>query len=132
MSESRDTNNVEVVHEESDVNVSAIMRYGVGLVVIAAVAHVFLWWLLGVYQRQDAAAQTQVYPMAAGQQDRLPPAPRLQQNPQEELHDLRARQKALLEGYSWANKEAGIARIPIEDAMAIVVERGLPTRETAK
>jgi hypothetical protein len=35
MSESRDTNNVEVVHEESDVNVSAIMRYGVGLVVIA-------------------------------------------------------------------------------------------------
>jgi hypothetical protein len=70
--------------------------------------------------------------MAAGQQDRLPPAPRFQQNPQEELQDLRARQKALLEGYGWANREAGIARIPIEDAMAIVVERGLPTRETAK
>jgi hypothetical protein len=124
--------NVEVVHEESDVNVGAIVRYGVGLVVVAAVVHLFLWWLLGVYERQNDRAQTQVYPMAAGQRDRLPPSPRFQENPQEELQELRAKQKALLEGYGWVNKEAGVARIPIEDAMKIVVERGLPVREGAK
>jgi hypothetical protein len=132
MSELRDADNVEVVHEESDVNVGAILRYGVGLLVLAAVVHVFLWWLLGVYERQHERAQTQVYPMAAGQQDRLPPTPRLQQNPQQELQELRAKQKALLEGYSWVNKESGLARIPIEDAMKIVVARGLPAREAAK
>ena len=123
---------VEVVHEESDVNVSAILRYGVGLFLIAAVVHLFLWWLLGVYEHRNERAQTQAYPMAASQQDRLPPAPRFQQDPQQELQDLRARQKALLEGYGWANKEAGVVRIPIEEAMRIVVERGLPARETAK
>jgi len=132
MSELRETDNVEVVHEESDVNVGAILRYGVGLFVVAVVAHVFLWWLLGVYERQDARAQTQVYPLAAGQQNRLPPAPRFQRNPQEEMESLRARQKALLEGYGWMNRGAGIARIPIEDAMKMVVERGLPVREAAK
>ena len=126
------TDNVDVVHEESDVNVGAIMRYGASLLAVAVVAHVFLWWLLGTYERQHERAQTQVYPMAAGQQDRLPPSPRLQDNPQQELQDLRAKQEALLEGFGWVNKEAGVARIPIEDAMKMVVERGLPVREGPK
>jgi hypothetical protein len=133
MSELRNgADNVDVVHEESDVNVSAIIRYGIGLLVIAAVLHVFLWWLQGTYSRQSQRAQTQVYPLASGQQDRLPPSPRFQENPQQELQDLRAKQKALLDGYGWVNKDAGVARIPIEDAMKIVVERGVPAREAAK
>ncbi len=124
--------NVEVVHEESDVNVAAIIRFGIGLLLIGAFIHVFLWWLQGTYSRQNQRAQTQVYPLAAGQQDRLPPSPRFQENPQQELQDLRAKQKARLEGYDWVNKEGGVARIPIEDAMKMVVERGLPAREAAK
>jgi hypothetical protein len=132
MSALRNQDNVEIVHEESDVNVSAIIRYGVGLAVVAAIVHVFLWWLLGIYEGQHDRARTQAYPMAAGQQDRLPPAPRFQENPQQELQELRAKQKALLEGYGWVNKESGVARIPIEDAMKMVVEQGLPVREAAK
>lgn len=124
--------NVEVVHEESDVNVGAIFRYGIGLFAVAVIVHVFLWWLLGVYERQNQRAQTQAFPMAIGQGDRLPPAPRLQDNPQQELQELRARQKTLLEGYAWVNKEAGVVRIPIEEAMRMVVERGLPSREAEK
>jgi|SRR5688500_3526743 len=133
MSELREEpDNPEIVHEESDVNVGAILRYGAGLLGIALVVHVFLWWLMGVYERQDERAQTQVYPMAAGQQDRLPPFPRFQTNPQQELRDLRAKQRAVLDGYGWVDKDAGVARIPIEDAMRMVVERGLPTREAKK
>jgi len=132
MYESPDPDNVEVVHAESDVNVGAIIRFGTGLFVVALVVHVFLWWLFGVYQRQNQRAQTQAYPMAAGQQNRLPPSPRFQENPQQELRELRAKQKALLEGYGWVNKEAGIARIPIEEAMKIVIQRGVPAREAAK
>ena len=133
MSELRNgQDNVEVVHEESDVNVAAIIRYGIALLVIGVLIHVLLWWLQGTYSRQNQRAQTQVYPLAAGQQDRLPPSPRFQDNPQQELQDLRAKQKALLEGYGWVNKEGGIARIPIEDAMKMVVERGVPVREATK
>jgi hypothetical protein len=68
--------------------------------------------------------------MAAGQQDQLPPEPRLQNNPQQELRELKARQYGILEGYGWVNKEAGVAHIPIADAMRAVVQRGLPARET--
>ena len=133
MSELRDNpDNVDIVHEESDVNVGAIIRYGIGLLVVGAFVHVFLWWLLGSYERQHERAQTQVYPLAAGQRDRLPPFPRFQENPQQELQELSGKQKAQLEGYGWVDREAGVARIPIEDAMKLVIERGLPTREAAK
>jgi len=124
--------NPEVVHEESDVNVRAILGYGAGLVVVAIVVHVFLFWLQGFYATRTARAQTTVYPMAVGQQDQLPPEPRLQGHPQQELRDLRAKQQSLLTGYGWVNKEAGVARIPIEEAMRIVVDRGLPAREAGK
>ena len=124
--------NPEIVHEESDVNVGAIFRYGIGLAVVALVVHVFLWWLLGVYERQQNGSQTQAFPMATGQRNRLPPAPRLQENPQQELQDLRMKQRGVLEGYSWVDKQAGTARIPIEDAMKIVIQRGLPVREAQK
>ena len=132
MYESPDPDNVKVVHEESDVNVGAIIRYGIGLLLVGAVVHVFLWWLLGTYERQNERAQTQLYPLAAGQGDRLPPFPRFQENPQQELQELRAKQKAQLESYGWVDKETGVARIPIEEAMKMVIERGLPTREAAK
>jgi hypothetical protein len=129
---SADHDNPDVVHEESDVNVGAILRYGAGLLVVGLIVHVFLWWLVGAYERQHERTQTQVYPMAAGQQDRLPPEPRLQNTPQQDMSALRTKQEALLNEYGWVNKEAGIARIPIEEAMRMVVERGLPSRETAK
>jgi hypothetical protein len=128
-SHSPEVDNPEVVHEESDVNVSAVLRFGLALAVVAAIVHVLLFWLVGVFERQYHRAQTQVYPMAAGQQDRLPPGPRLQDNPQEDLRSLRSRQDAHLREYGWVDKDAGIARIPIEEAMRIVVQKGLPARQ---
>ena len=124
--------NPAVVHEESDVDVRTIIGYGIALAVVAVVVHLFLWWLQSLYATQTERAQTIRYPLAAGQQDQLPPAPRLQDNPQQDLRDLRGRQQSLLDGYGWVNKEAGVARIPIEEAMRITVERGLPSREAPK
>ena len=127
-----DGDNPEVVHEESDVNVRAILGFGVGLAVLAVFVHFFLWWLLGAYNRQAERTQTRVYPLAAGQQEPAAAGPRLQNNPQQDMRELRAKQEALLKEYAWVNRDSGIARIPIEEAMRILVERGLPTKEAAK
>jgi hypothetical protein len=132
MPESRNADNPEVVHEESDVNVSAILGFGLGLLVIGAVAHVLLWWLLAVYHGQAERAQTRAYPLAAGREEQRVPGPRLQEYPLQEMRELRRRQEALLRGYAWVNREGGMARIPIEDAMRIVVDRGLPVRNATK
>lgn len=42
------------------------------------------------------------------------------------LRELRAAKTALLTEYDWVDPLSGIARIPIDRAMAIVEERGLP------
>ena len=132
MSEPHNLDNLEVAHEESDVNVRAILGWGLGLAALALVVHVFLWWLIGLYERQAERADTRAYPLAAGQQDVLPPEPRLQTTPQEDMRRLHDTQRARLQGHEWINRDAGIARIPIDDAMRITVERGLPTREADK
>jgi hypothetical protein len=69
------------------------------------------------------------FPLAAGQESRLPPEPRLQTNPRQDLRDLRSAEDTVLTGYGWVDKNAGIARIPIGEAMKLTVERGLPARQ---
>ena len=124
--------NPGIAHEESDVNVRAIFGFGIALAVLAVIVHVFLWWLQGFYTAQSDRAQTIAFPMAAGQQDQPPPLPRLQADPQQDLRDLVTKQQGQLSRYSWVDKNAGIVRIPIEDAMRMVVQRGLPAREPVK
>jgi hypothetical protein len=129
MSEPR--NNPEVVHEESDVNVRAIFAFGAGLLVIGIVVQVLLWLLMNYYTKQ-AAQVPRNFPLSADYQQQAPPEPRLQIHPQQDLRDLRAREDAILHGYGWVDKNTGVARIPIEEAMKIVVQRGLPAREATR
>ena len=49
--------------------------------------------------------------------------------PLAELEEHRAVERLFLETYQWIDSEADIARIPVDRAMEILVERGLPTRE---
>jgi hypothetical protein len=118
------------VHEESDVNVRAIFGFGLGLLVVGGVVHLLVALLFGYYTRQ-AAQEPRAFPMAAEQQQ-LPPEPRLQINPRQDMRELRAREDAVLSGYAWVDKGAGIARIPITEAMRLTVQQGLPAREPAR
>src|SRR5829696_7805380 len=93
--------NPAVVHEESDVDVRTILWFGVGLAAVALTVHLFLWWLQGFYASSTQRTQTLAYPRAAGKKDQLPPDPRLQDNPQQEPRERRARQYGVLEGYGW-------------------------------
>ena len=118
----------EVHHEESDVDIRAILAFGGGLVMVTAIICFLLWLLFGYFVSREAQSSTREFPLAVEQQNRMPPEPRLQTNPKEDLRVLRARDEALLKSYGWTDKNAGIARIPIEEAMKLTVQRGLPAR----
>lgn len=123
--------NPEVVHEESDVNVRAILGFGAAMLIAGAVIHVLLALLFGYFSRQAEPA-ARAFPLSAEYENQLPPEPRFQRYPQQDMRELRAREEAILKSYGWVNQDAGIARIPIEEAMRIVVERGLPAREASR
>jgi len=55
------------------------------------------------------------------------PGPKLQTDDGlQDLVDLHAKEDLLLEHYSWVNQAQGKVRIPIERAMQIIAQRGLP------
>ena len=57
-----------------------------------------------------------------------PAEPRLQTAPREDLQLLRTDEDRILSGYTWVDRNAGLVRIPIAEAMKMTVERGLPVR----
>ena len=48
-----------------------------------------------------------------------------------EMMALRARQDAELNSYGWIDRSNGVVRIPIERAMDLIAQRGLPARTNA-
>jgi hypothetical protein len=56
----------------------------------------------------------------------VPSFPRLVESEPRALAEFRAQEDALLGSYGWVEKDRGVARMPIDEAMRIVAERGLP------
>jgi cytochrome c oxidase cbb3-type subunit III len=46
----------------------------------------------------------------------------------QELQELRTAEDAVLHSYGWVDRAAGIVRMPIDRAMAVLAERGFPAR----
>ena len=117
-------------YEHTDAHTWVIVKFVVWLIVSAVVIHAGLGamyqFMIDQGRSQDAADVR--YPLAVGQDPRLPPAPRLQQFPANDIYQFRRDEQALLDSYGWQNRDAGTVRIPVAEAMRLVVERGLPAR----
>lgn len=55
----------------------------------------------------------------------LPPAPRLQIHPKDDLERLRTAEQRQLTTYGWMDRDRQFLHIPVERAMQLRVERGL-------
>ncbi len=118
----------KVHHETSDVNITGIIGFGVGLLVTAAIVHLLVFVLFRYFESREGARVPAEYPLARSQEGRVPPEPRLQTNPRQDLTDLRAKEDEWLGSYGWVDRNAGVVRIPIDEAMKLTLERGLPSR----
>jgi hypothetical protein len=60
------------------------------------------------------------------------PAPQLEISERSELNDERWREENTLSTYDYVDKNAGIVRIPIDRAMDVLAQRGLPVRNQSE
>ena len=58
------------------------------------------------------------------------PQPRLEENERTQLRQFIEDQDRKLATYNWVDKDKGIVQIPIDRAMDLIVQRGLPVRPT--
>jgi hypothetical protein len=119
--------NPEVRHEKSDVDTKAIIRFGIGLAVTLIVTFLLLFALFAYFSAREMRFGRG--PARVQSTDQLPPEPRLEVSPRANLEELRAAEQKVLENYGWVDKEKNVVRIPIERAMEIIAERGLPARK---
>jgi uncharacterized membrane protein len=115
-------------HEHRDVNVFALGKFAIGLIIVTIfcvglVAGVFQYLL----HREGGMPISR---MEAPAQDarQLPPEPRLEETPALDLQEMRAAEQKIQTSYGWLDQSAGIVRLPIDRAMDLVVQRGLPAR----
>ncbi|MCQ4320817.1 hypothetical protein [Stutzerimonas stutzeri] len=107
--------------EHHDAKVRVLLMIGFGLVIALAVSLAAVGLLLGYYHA------TPEPPVSGLERDRIiPPEPRLETralgNGQEVIHEAQQR----LSRYAWVDREAGVARIPLQRARVLLLERGWP------
>ncbi len=113
-------------HETTDVNVWAVGKFAIGLVVVCVVSLGLLFGLFKYFQsREETSVAKTVEPT------KLFPEPQLQRTPIVDLKAIRAEEDKLLNGYAWVDPQKGVVRIPVALAIEVLAKRGLPSRSVA-
>jgi hypothetical protein len=120
--------NLVAGHERRDVEVRRLVLFGVGLTVTVGLSLIAMW-LLFAYFASHQPPGTPASPLAAAHE--IPPTPRLQVTPQADLAQMRRAEDAVLNSYGWVDRKAGTVRIPMDRAIELLTQRGLPVRKPA-
>lgn len=113
-------------HADEELDVRRIVQFGAGLALTVAVVIGVVWALVAGLKSAHQSRDPRPSPLAEAGRAALPPEPRLQSSPGHDMSELRAREDAVLNGYAWVDRRAGIARIPVERAMRLLADTGLP------
>jgi hypothetical protein len=124
--------NPDTKHEMTDVSASMLLKFigvlVVGTMIILAAMKLMSNFLEQREQSLELPPASRVNPPGT---QRLPPGPRLQgapgsqELPMADMKTYLAEQNAKVQSYGWVNREAGIVRIPIDQAKKLVLERGI-------
>ena len=116
-------------HQEfdNDVRPGPILAVVFGLVVIIITSMILMWWLSGSLKGKSEGHDPTPSPIPEASERRLPPGPRLQASPEAELIEMNRDYGRLLSSYGWVDRGNGIARIPVERAIELLADRGLPS-----
>jgi hypothetical protein len=124
--------NTDVAFESSDINTRTILAYLFYLAISVAAAFFVSVYIFRFATSLAVDSQTPPPPVRQGVAPTMPPEPRLQGVPghtndaQLDLRDKREADEAANEKYGWTDQQAGIAQIPVDEAMKIIVSKGLP------
>jgi hypothetical protein len=116
-------------HETTDVPLRPVLWGGLALTVAAIVGHLVLGGFFAFFNSRLAADDPRPAPLANREQ--TPPEPRLQVSPRQDWREMLEQHTHQIESYGWVDQPGGAVRIPIDRAMDLVLERGLPARQAA-
>jgi len=111
--------------EESDVNVFAVGKVGIALLLVTILAMALVGGVFNYLKSMEGGEAKATDPA------KVFPEPQLEKTPIPDLKAVRAAEDRVLTTYDWVDKQKGVVRIPIAQAMDMVVKKGLPVRASA-
>ena len=131
----------KVAYERKDLSPRGIFAFLIGLALVAVLVHFTLKGMYGHLDTYEKQHQPPLNPLVSQTENDSRkvsnadiarfPEPRLEINERLEINDFRLQEEKKLNSYGWIDQKAGIARIPIDRAMHLLAQRGLPTRPQA-
>ena len=124
-------------YEHEDLRSKGPYYFFAGLALLCLVIYLIVFGMYRFLNSYQTAHQPPVSPMATPEADTRAvapentqafPQPRLEENERTQLRQFVEDQDRKLATYDWVDKDKGIARIPIDRAMELIAERGLPVR----
>lgn len=113
-------------YAEMDGPVRGILGAGVILAAVVFLSLGLLQWIFNIFERR--AERTDVPRHALAEERVVPPEPRLLADPDTYYAEWIAGQREELVTPAWIDRSAGVVRVPVERAMELVLEEGLPHR----
>ncbi len=110
-----------------DLEFGATVEVALGLILLTAAWGLVLSRLSPRFEIRASANQSSPTVVDANAA-KLPPEPRLQANAVEDLRQMRAVEDQVLNSYGWVDRKKGVVRIPIDRAIELLAQRGLPGR----
>ncbi|MBV9925377.1 MAG: hypothetical protein JOZ96_10210 [Acidobacteria bacterium] len=140
--------NPDVAHEESDVAVRPLLWFVGGLTFFTIIVCLSMYLMFQFFKGREESQELAASPLARQGDERLPPEPRLQLAPRwsvevdghrrdlsygtqsnyvpqpwSEYLLVNEQWQRELKNYGWADEQAGTARIPVERAIDLYLER---------
>lgn len=129
--------NPEQEFEHQDLSPSGVYAFLVGLAIAGILVAFVLWGLYHFMDRYETSRQPAQNPLvqpSTAETRQVPPQtvmkfpePRLETNERTEINDFQLKEEDALNSYGWVDQKAGVVRIPIDRAMQLVAQQGLPT-----
>lgn len=120
----KNPSDLKAFHETTDLDIKGVAVFTIGLVAMCAVTLIGLRIMMNGFASEEREAKERAPSRLIV--DAPIDGPRLQAESGQERQEIAKRDLGRLNSYGWLDQKAGTAHIPIERAIAILSEKGLP------
>jgi hypothetical protein len=124
-------------YEHEDLSPHGVIYFMIGLAVVVVVIYFIVFGMYHFLDTYEQTHQAAMSPMVTPQTDTRTvthadtqafPEPRLEESERTQLRQYIEDEDRKLVTYDWVDKNKGVVQIPIDRAMDLIVQRGLPVR----
>jgi hypothetical protein len=111
---------------DSEIHVRSIFGFIAGIALLIALSFAGMWTFSKVLKARSVARDPAPLPVAEANQPRQRPRAALQADPTADMAKFAKEEEAAVTSYAWVDRAAGVVQIPVDRAIDLVAERGLP------